>query len=246
MTATFSPIVLFHQAAGAFLLPPLCFIWLALIGVALKRRSIILLALLFSYLLATPKMALWLTQPLEPPALSVNASLAQIDAIVVLGGGSHWAPEYASEQLDAESLVRLQYAIALARRSAKPLLVTGGAPLGGEAEGRLMARALQREYGVSVRWVELKANTTAENADYAAALLKPAGVKRIALVSSAWHLRRAQRDFARQGLIVTPAPTGFIRYQGPEWALYLPKARAMQQTSTALREWLALAAYRWF
>jgi len=243
MTATFSPIVLFHQAAGAFLLPPLCFIWLALIGVALKRRSLILLALFFSYLLATPKMALWLTQPLEPPALSVNASLPQVDAIVVLGGGSHWAPEYASEQLDTESLVRLQYASILARRSGKPLLVTGGAPLGGEAEGLLMARALQSEYGVSVRWVELKSNTTAENAQYAAALLKPAGVKRIALVSSAWHLRRAVQDFTRQGLIVTPAPTGFVRYQGPEWALYLPKARAMQQTSTALREWLALAAY---
>jgi uncharacterized SAM-binding protein YcdF (DUF218 family) len=244
MTATFNPAVLFHQVAGVFLLTPLCFIWLALLGLWLKRRALVLGALLICYLLATPWAALWLSAPLQPPALAVNLSAAHADAIVVLGGGKLWAPEYGSEQLNAASLMRLRYAATLVRQSGLPLLLCGGAPRGGTPEAAVMAQTLLTDYGQRARWLDTRSNTTAENAREAARLLLPAGMRRIVLVSSAWHLRRAAADFSRQGFTVTQAPTGFVSYDGPWWTDFLPAGSAMQQTNTALREWLALAVYR--
>ncbi|TDR82024.1 YdcF family protein [Paludibacterium purpuratum] len=240
MSAAFSPVVLVHQAVGAFLLPPMCFIWLALLGLWLNRRGPVLLALLLCYLLSTPQMAWWLTRPLEPVVPAVDA-LQSVQAVVVLGGGKELAPEFGDEELKPDSLIRVRYAAWLARETGRPLLVTGGAPFGGEAEGDIMARTLARDYGVRVRWVERASNTTEENAIYSAPLLRAAGVKRIALVSNAWHLRRATLLFKRQGFEVLPAPTGsFSDARDLELRAWLPSGLSMQQCWTALREWLGL------
>jgi hypothetical protein len=152
-------------------LPPLLFIWLGLLGVFLRRRTLVLLALFACYASATPQLALWLARPLEPASIATQDRLTQIDAIVVLGGGSRWGPEYGSDQLGAESLGRLNYAATLARRSGKPLLLSGGAPLGGEPEARVMMRTLQENAALSARWIEPRSNTTAENARESARLL---------------------------------------------------------------------------
>ncbi len=107
-----------------------------------------------------------------------------------------------------------------------------------------MQQTLGRDYGLQARWLESASNTTDENAQQSARMLLPLGIKRIVLVSSAWHLHRAIPDFSAQGFEVSPAPTGFVRYEGPDWLLYLPRAQAMQQTSTAMREWLGLLGRR--
>jgi uncharacterized SAM-binding protein YcdF (DUF218 family) len=244
MTAEFNPVVLMHQVGGVVFLPPLLFIWLGLLGVFLRRRTLVLLALFACYASATPQLALWLARPLEPASIATQDRLTQIDAIVVLGGGSRWGPEYGSDQLGAESLGRLNYAATLARRSGKPLLLSGGAPLGGEPEARVMMRTLQENAALSARWIEPRSNTTAENARESARLLLPQGIRRIALVTSAWHERRAVADFERQGFVVLPAPTGFVSYPGPVWLRFLPHGAAMQQTYSASREWLAIASYQ--
>jgi uncharacterized SAM-binding protein YcdF (DUF218 family) len=106
-----------------------------------------------------------------------------------------------------------------------------------------MARTLQQDYGLTVRWVEMQSNTTLENARYSAAMLKKAGISRIVLVSQGWHLRRALPFFQAQGLNVLPAPTGFVRYDGAGLAWYLPTGRAMQECHSALREWLGIFFY---
>jgi len=74
-------------------------------------------------------------------------------------------------------------------------------------------------------------------------MLKAANVRRIALVSQAWHLRRAQEFFKQQGLEVVPAPTGFIRYDGSPWTWWVPQGRAMQECHSALREWVGVLYY---
>ena len=52
----------------------------------------------------------------------------------------------------------------------------GGSTYGGETEARLMTDALEKEFGVAVRWSEGQSRTTHENARYSAAMLQAAGV----------------------------------------------------------------------
>ncbi len=74
---------------------------------------------------------------------------------------------------------------------------------------------------------------------------------RILLVTSAFHMRRAQRLFERQGLKVVPFPVDFQargQWAGPVWRdptqWLLPTASALDGTSRALREWLGRLVYR--
>lgn len=240
MSATFSPVVLVHQAVGALFLPPLCYLWLILLGMRLRRRGLVWCGLVLAYALSLPLTALWLSRPLEPPVAHV-AEVARTDAIVVLGGGRSFAPEFGDDELKPNSLVRLRYAAWLARATGRPLLATGGSPTGHEAEAAVMARTLMRDYGVPVRWTESASDTTEENARFSAAMLRPAGVRRITLVSSGWHLRRARMLFEREGFVVLPAPTGLVSEEDSWVSRLTPSGQALEQNWLALREWLGLA-----
>jgi uncharacterized SAM-binding protein YcdF (DUF218 family) len=239
MSATLSPVILIHQAVGVFFLPPLCFIWLILLGLVLRRRALIWAGIALAYALSLPLVSVWLARPLEPPVARL-ADVAHVDAIVVLGGGRGFAPEFGDEELMPLSLVRIRYAALLARATDRPLLVSGGSPTGHEAEANVMARTLVRDYRIAPRWVEPASDTTEENASRSWAILHPAGVRRIALVSSAAHLRRATLLFRRAGFDVLPAPTGFVDMED-HWLLRLtPSGQALQQSWFALHEWLGL------
>ena len=88
-------------------------------------------------------------------------------------------------------------------------------------------------------------------AEEAAAIrqLLPTGA-RILMVTSAFHMRRAQRLFERQGLNVLPFPVDFQargRWAGPLWrdpTQWLPSARALDDSSRALRELIGRFLYR--
>ena len=202
----------------ALVLPPTGPVLLALFGLWLSRSrrpfarntgmTLAVLALLALLLLSLPVVSRALVAPLEPhPPLSA-VQLRGAQAIVVLGGGTyHAAPEYGGDTVGRATLERLRYGARLARASGLPLLVTGGAPFGGRAEGELMREALEADFRLKARWVETASRDTAENASLSAPLLQAAGIKRIVLVSHARHLPRAVPLFEQQGFEVAPAPT---------------------------------------
>jgi hypothetical protein len=102
-----------------------------------------------------PAVAVFLLRLLDssPPLDIERARTAQ--AIVILGGGTrHNAAEYGGDTLGRLTLERVRYGARVARMTELPVLVSGGAPSGGESEAKLMQDALQREFGVPVRWVE--------------------------------------------------------------------------------------------
>ena len=69
--------------------------------------------------------------------------------------------------------------------------------------------------------------------------LSPLGVHRILLVTSAWHMRRAARDFERQGFTVIPAPADFRSLDsGTGIGRWLPGAEALALSQVALKEYL--------
>lgn len=245
-----SPEWLLTNIVAAFLLPPLnglLFIvvgWLAMRRMPRLARPLVGAGLLLLWGQALPVVGNALLRGLEgEPFDMARAGGAQ--AIVVLGGGRHrQAPEYGGDTVSEPSLARLRYAAKLHRETALPILVTGGAPDGGNiSEGEAMRRVLSEEFGVPVRWVEEASINTRENASFAAELLKQDGISRVLLVTHAWHMRRAERAFATAGLAVLPAPTLFRRH--PLLPLdWLPSAEGLRDTRTALHEWIGILWYR--
>ncbi|HEX5803493.1 MAG TPA: YdcF family protein, partial [Azospira sp.] len=211
---------LINNLLSALLLPPLNGLLPVLLGLLLWRarprlaRSLVLAGVLLLGALSLGVVARALLAPLEaqhPPLPPAAAARLPVDAIVVLGAGRYrFPPEFAADDVAGPALERLRYGALLARASGRPVLVTGGAPDGGErSEGEAMRDALQRDFGVPVRWVESTSANTVENARHSAAQLLPQGARRIALVTHAWHMPRAVAAFERAGFVVLPAPTAY-------------------------------------
>lgn len=190
--------------------------------------------------LSLPFVSRGLMQSVElPPPSSKDFAGAQ--AVVVLGGGIHrGAAEYGvANTLSSATLARIRYGAWLAKHYRLPILVSGGGLFDGPAEAQLMANALREEFGVSARWVESASRDTSENAAFSAKLLTQDGVHRIALVSHAYHLRRASAAFSSQGLSIVAAPTlSSISPDGFE--TWLPSASSLDDSFIAIHEWVGL------
>jgi len=234
------------------LLPPLSLVILLAAGLVLRRRrprlavSLILLSTAALYALSTPWVGGLLLNSLEIGRPVTPDALKTADAIVVLGGGRRiGAAAYGGDTLNGLSLERLRYAVLLHRASGLPILVTGGKPGGGTlGEGRIMQRILQDEYGIPPKWVEDAALTTWDNARLSAPLLRKSGVRRIVLVTHAWHLRRSVPLFEAQGLGVVPAGIQFSRTRIDSVLDVLPTPAGLRDSVFALHEWLGILWYK--
>jgi uncharacterized SAM-binding protein YcdF (DUF218 family) len=238
-------------AAAALVLPPTSLVALALAGLAWSRRArapglgLAAVALLGLLGLGTGVAAQALIRTLEaPPLADAKASGAQ--AIVILAGGrSRGAPEWGGETVRATTLQRVRYGAHLARETGLPILVTGGKPGGGDvAEAELMRDLLRDEFGIAPRWVEAASETTYDNARLSAAILLPAGITRVLLVTSASHMPRAQPVFEQYGLRVTAAPTDYLGQAAFRPLHLVPSAEGLYVSHIALREWLGIGWYR--
>ena len=176
------------------------------------------------------------------------ATLAQrADAIVILGAGREQSdPGWGgADQPGLMALERLRYAARLARVSGLPMAATGGLHYGQPpSEAALMADAMRRDYGLEIRWLEEQSRTTWENAVLSAELLQPQGVRRVVLVTQAWHMQRALWSFEQAGFEVITAPMGYLSsgYERPLGG-WLPESRAIWQSSQVLNEVIGLLAY---
>lgn len=240
-----------NYAAAALLLPPTSLLLIALVALVGLRswpraRLLVIAASLGTLLaLSLPVVAFALLRAIEPPPLDEKA-LATAQAIVILGGGrNRTAPEWGGVTVNGFTLQRVRYGARLARASALPVLVTGGAPEGaGAAEGQLMRAILTDEFGISPRWTDNASFNTRENARFAAEQLKPLGLTRVVLVTDAWHCARAGAEFARHGLDVTLAPTGILGARPFSLYQLVPNVESLRYAHIALREWLGAIWYR--
>jgi uncharacterized SAM-binding protein YcdF (DUF218 family) len=203
---------------------------------------------LLLYVYCLPATAYLLSGSLEWQLARVIDRPAEIQAIVVLGGGIVPPPrEGILTRLADNSLWRCHRAEELYHAGPSCLLfVMGGNPDGqrGEDVSTVMAGVLE-QLGVAKGdlVVEMESRNTNENAKAAAGLLKADNVSRALLVTSALHLPRATRLFREHGVEVIPAGCDY-RTDEFEWGLFafLPSARAAATTTEASREWLSTLA----
>lgn len=221
---------------------------LGLAGLFRRRRWAFGLAVLGALLLllqSLPLVSGALMASLEARAGPALQGKDGAQAIVVLSGGlSTDAPEYGGDTAGARTLLRLRYGALLAHRYDLPLLVAGGRPdKATRSEAAVMAEILAQEFAVKVRWQETQSRNTAENATMSAAILRAAGIRRVVLVTQAFHMPRAARLFRDAGIEVVPAPTNFTATGRSPFAPtdLLPQVSAMQNSYYALHEWLGIA-----
>lgn len=249
----------FTNLLSAFLLPPLSFMIVGAIGCVLWNRrtklarALVAISLALLWISSTPYFADRALRLLEtsPPVLTsieiTKRQKGEAEAIIILGAGTYFSPpEYQSvDTVGAEALVRLRYGAKLQRETQLPILVSGGNPLGNViSEGQQMQNVLQQEFRVPVRWVEGSSNNTFENARNSYAMLHALGIKRIYLVTHAWHTPRARQAFQDAGFEVIPAPTAYTTHYRTDLLSFVPNADGLRHSRIFTREVIGMLWYR--
>ncbi len=250
---------------AALLLPPVPFLVLILIGarLMLPRRGLGWLLIIASVALlwlsacsgAARAVGHFLVRP--PAALSFDrirelraeVQAKQPVAIVVLGGGVEtFAPEYGVSSLRPRTLERLRYGTWLARETGAPIAFSGGvgwAQSDATPEARVAGKIAAEEFSRPIKWLEEESRDTRENASHTIALLRPAGIRHIVLVTHAWHMPRAMRAFTEAAggdITIEAAPIGLARrVESPELA-WIPSADGFSEMRNVLREAVGRAA----
>lgn len=223
----------------ALILPPASPLILTLIGAFViwrhRRVGWVIFASGFAslWLLCTPIVADGLNvlaqrSPALDPTQPVDAQ-----AVVILGGGSDRfrAPEYAGPIVEGVLLERVTLGAFLAKHYSLPAVISGS-----EMEATTMTATLERNFGVTPRWVERHSRDTFENAQFSARMLFPAGIRRIVLVTSSTHACRATQEFRAAGFEVIPAPIGLYGRREIGVFRYIPNPSGLERSNAALYE----------
>jgi uncharacterized SAM-binding protein YcdF (DUF218 family) len=177
------------------------------------------------------------------PAASAD-SAPQADAILVLGG-CVTAPRPPRVDSDlASSADRLWHAARLYHAGRAPLIVASGgslpwlnAPMS-EAEAM---RSVLVAFGVPASAVQMETASanTRENMQRSKVLLSQLGIRRVLLVTSAMHMRRAEAEARLAGIDAIPAAADYTAEEGARTVLdALPDADALCRSSLAIKEYV--------
>ena len=176
----------------------------------------------------------------EEAPLADTLDLGGVDAIVLLGGsmGRH-AKCGRTEIFSAADRVWETARLWKAHRTPNMKVVVSGK---GSRESTV---PLLKDLGVGEDALLFlpEARNTEEEARHLAA----SGIRRICLVTSAWHMPRARMLFERAGLEVRTAPTDYEMHCAQEFPLevsdFFPNADSLLRNSLAVKEWVARFLY---
>ena len=183
-----------------------------------------------------------LVSPLENSVKSVNLSdFKNVNTVIVLGGGRRAdSDRTATAKLGTVSTTRLVEGISVFNKTgAQNLILTGGHRDYGSIAALMAQVAI--DLGVDEhRIITLdKAINTRQEAKYAAEFVQG---DTVFLVSSAMHLKRAQKNFENEGIYVIPIATDF--HSCPNDAinmwLFFPSAQRIENSRRAIHEYLGL------
>jgi uncharacterized SAM-binding protein YcdF (DUF218 family) len=252
-------VLLASKIAAALALPLNLSILLGLVALVMARRrrgglaagfGLLALAILVTASLPVVSDALVFSLEREYPPADPDAA-PTAGAIVVLGGtlAPGVPPRRGPELVDSSD--RILHAARLYRAGKAPLVVPSGGRLPWSVAERSEAAEIADllvEWGVPRTAIveEGKARTTSENAVELVKLLRARGVRRVLLVTSSLHMRRALASFRAEGLEAIPSPCdALVVSPKPREALdWVPRPDALEKTHVALWEYLGLAYYR--
>lgn len=244
---------LFYQLyVKSLVLPPGLFVVMLSMALVTWRwrysRVIALIATASLYLLSTITVEHWLAKGLEiyPPVDPGELETQGVEALVVLMAGKQTkAPELGADTVDRMSMDRLAHAVRLHRKTNLPILLSGGAfGKNDPALAEVGAETLTTLFGITPMALETKSRSTWQNAHQVAQVLRELKIEKIAVVTHAWHMRRALYSFSQAGVSAVAAPTYFIHRAGSLTPNDLvPTAASLRNSIYTLYEYAGLFWY---
>jgi uncharacterized SAM-binding protein YcdF (DUF218 family) len=233
-----------------FILPPGIIFVILLFALIISRRAplfsflISLSSIMLLYILSMPLTARNLLSGLQShPAIQLS-DLNKGEtgaAIVILGAGRYSsAPEYGfRDEISRLSLERLRYGANIAERLELPILLSGGnRNAEATSEAVIMNQLMVSVFKINTQYLEINSTNTHEQSIEVRKMLVDQDINSIYLVTHAWHMKRAVKEFSLQGFSVIPLPMGFAATAESQNG-YLPTAAALASTSRALHEYYA-------
>ncbi len=241
-----------HKILPIVFLPTGMIMLLLLVGLIKRKLLLIWLALILFYLFATPVVSQAIFKFVERGQLRKEINtLSQADAIVVLGGMFSYVKTEQGGMNEWADADRFFGGIQLYKEGkAKQLVFTGAkmpwADQMQETEGESL-RKYAIKMGVPDAAIKISGIvTTTEDESKEVRKLLP-NLRRILLVTSAYHMPRSKALFERQGFEVIAFPVDSkVEIGGTTLLDYLPKADSFKNSETAIRELIGRLFYSLF
>jgi uncharacterized SAM-binding protein YcdF (DUF218 family) len=168
-----------------------------------------------------------------------------IDAIVVLGNGTKEIKSIGETFSNAGGYLRLLHAVEEYNKTQPAYFVCAGKGEGDVSEAQIFAK-LAEALGVPKEKIRMESSSrnTGENAVEVNKIFGSRKVH-IGLVTSAFHMKRSEREFKKYFDQVTPLPAHYL-YSSPTGNIvirYMPQSGELYKTSIALREIIAQVWY---
>ena len=199
---------------------------------------IIFLSLILLYSLSIAPTADYLCYYLEKDYISKPVGSEKIDIIIVLGGGTSdinsLKNTFLSEATAARVLSGLEFYNSIGAR----YFICAGKGTGKVAEAEVMARSAQR-LGIPKEKIRMdpRSRNTWEHAVELNKMFRDKNMV-LGLVTSAYHLKRSEREFNKYFNNVGPLPADYLYSSpsGPAAIQFIPQTRSLYRTSIALNE----------
>ncbi len=242
---------LFVYPLGLAILISLLGLIAVLRGHAGRAAVLILLGVLILWGSATNVFSIFVINSLEQdyPPVAIE-QMPKADAIVVLGGFTNATGSGMGLIELNDAVDRLFHGMRLYRAGKAPrVMLVGGAAEGSSPEADFMADLLS-EFAVprDKMLLENQSRNTRENGVNAVKIMQKNAIKKILLVTSAYHMRRAKGVFEKLGIDVVPAATDYqVPEPDPDPSIldWLPDAGALELTTLGIKEYLGWWVY-WF
>jgi uncharacterized SAM-binding protein YcdF (DUF218 family) len=205
------------------------------------------LALVLFAISACGPVPMWLAMHLQAPyAARPTVTWSQRNAIVVLGAGNTliFATGEVLPPVNAGNRLIESYALYRECKQAGndcKLIVSGG-------DGSDVGKSEAAAYGDTLLrmgmnrddlMLESRSLSTWQNAEYVQPMLQAYAPQRVVLVTSAMHMRRAQKAFEHFGIDVLPVRSDYLGL----WYSWLPTSQSMALTDRCLHEYAGVLVY---
>ena len=230
-----------------YLILPMPFLWLLLLGLALwpwrrLRNAFLMAAVALFVVFSLPATGMFLISWLAAGAPRYdNAVEPNIAAIVVPTGGTFddgsgqwWATK--------GSLRRMSVALRLQARLGLPIILSGGSSQPGQPpEARIIAALLNLEEPEVM--LETTARNSSETGRAMGEMFAQLEDNQIVLVTSATHIARMSASMRHHGVRVLAVPVGDAQFELSGILDLLPSYRGLRLSRSALWELMAIAWY---
>jgi uncharacterized SAM-binding protein YcdF (DUF218 family) len=190
-----------------------------------KARILFGLNLLMLLAFSLSPVTNYLIKQIQPDLPNTEIHFSDKNIVVLLGGGSVYWPDQKSLSANSMSYSRIFKAFQIyqtCKRSEKSvchILVSGGDPqLRGQSEFELIAKELQI-LGVANEEIvkEDRSRNTKENAFYSRELIRNNNYSNVVLVTSGYHIKRAENWFLHFKILSQIAPSDSIAGTSKLW-----------------------------